>query len=93
MQGRDGRNQQYAALAIKGPFAGDHFVQQRAKRKDVGARVGFESLELFRRHVLESAKDRSRCRDVFARRQCCGSLCVRPARGSPRSPFRQTEIQ
>ena len=38
---------------------GEHLVQHRAEREDVGARVRLAALELLGRHVLERAEDRA----------------------------------
>ena len=46
-------------LTFERRATGEHLEQQRAERKDVGARVGLEPLDLFRRHVLKRAEDRS----------------------------------
>ncbi len=59
------------SLAPEGPVAREHFVEQRAERKQIGARVDRLSADLFRRHVAHRAHDgtgvghRGGCRGRF----------------------------
>ena len=41
------------------PASGQHLVEHRAEREDVGARIGLLALELLGRHVLQRAEDRA----------------------------------
>ena len=47
------------SLARECGAAGRGFVEQRTEREDVGPRIRFLPFELFGRHVLERAEDRS----------------------------------
>jgi len=55
LQNRGGHAQ--LALARESTLAGEHFVEDRAERKDVAARVEFPGFDLLGRHVLEGAND------------------------------------
>ena len=50
-------------IAPKSALAGEHFVKQRAQRKEVGAMVNSLSPHLLRRHVAHSSHDYSWHRD------------------------------
>ena len=54
-----GRDQARLARAGESLAAGDHFVEHRAKREDVGARVALFPFELLWSHVLKSAENRA----------------------------------
>ena len=62
---QNGRCQRDLALPLKGSLPRCHLVKNGAERKNVGAGVGFLSLNLFRRHVLDGADDRA-CRSKWA---------------------------
>src|SRR5208283_3490291 len=47
------------ALAGEGLFAGEHFVEDDAERKNVGAAIDGAALDLFRRHVAGRTHDMS----------------------------------
>src|SRR5690349_22673887 len=47
------------ALTRKGERAGEHFVEHRAKRKNIAAAIEFFAFHLLRRHVVERADDRA----------------------------------
>ena len=70
---------------------GDHLVEHRAEREDVGARVGLLALDLLRRHVLKRAEDRALAVSGAA---CVGSVVGAPApRRPPRRRFREAEVE
>jgi hypothetical protein len=56
-------------LALERAATRAHLVQDRAERKDVGARVGVEALQLLGRHVLQRADDAAVRRQVARRRE------------------------
>ena len=58
-----------ARLAFEGRAPRQHLEQHRAERKDVGACVGFEALDLLGRHVLKRAENRPLGRQVRRRRR------------------------
>jgi hypothetical protein len=53
----DGGSDAELALAPESPLASEHFVKDRAERKDVAAAVEFLAFDLLGRHVLERADD------------------------------------
>jgi hypothetical protein len=53
----DGDHQVGRGLRLERLHAADHFVENRAERKDVGARVGLFAANLFGRHVLQRANN------------------------------------
>ena len=57
--GDDRGDETRSRFAFEGAFACGHLVEQGAEGEDVRARVGFHAFELFGRHVLERADDRS----------------------------------
>jgi hypothetical protein len=50
-------NQTRGIRRFKRSMPGEHLVEHQPKRKDVAARIGFLTLQLFRRHVLHGADD------------------------------------
>ena len=58
------RDESGGALAFERLPAGQHFVDERTKRKDVGARVRLFAFELLGRHVLQRADDRAAYRQI-----------------------------
>jgi hypothetical protein len=52
-------NQARLASAVERFVAGQHLVQHRTEREDVGADIGFLPFQLLGRHVLEGANDRA----------------------------------
>ena len=47
------------AAAVERSFADQHFVEDRAKCKDIGSRVNLLAFELLRRHVVQRAENRA----------------------------------
>ena len=80
------------------PSGRRHLVDDAAEREDVGARVGLLALELFRRHVLERAQDRSRLGQVLLLPMTVGSdvasgaepAAAIPSRARSRAASRRT---
>ncbi|MDO8795479.1 MAG: hypothetical protein Q7J25_12760 [Vicinamibacterales bacterium] len=86
----DRGDQARLAAALERLSPGDHLVQERAERKDVGARVGVPRLELLGRHVLKRPQDRA-----VGRQRLLDRRHHRRARGGPtrRAHLRQTEVE
>ena len=69
-------------------LSGQHFVEHCAKRKQIGARVGFLAAHLFRRHVRDRADERPVERQRARRpggTRLPARLRRRPNRASPKS--------
>ena len=64
-------------------------MQDQAEGEDIGARVGFPALELFRRHVLDRADDQALCGE----RSCSGTLRLPEVLRARLIYLRQPEIQ
>ena len=54
----DGADEARLTLPLERALPGEHLVHHRAKREDVGARVGLVAFDLLRRHVLVGAENR-----------------------------------
>ena len=87
----DRRKQARLALALERLPSGEHLEQNRTKRKDVGAGVGIGSLDLFRRHVLHRAENRSTGRQRPRRCDRCRDGIV--GDGGWRGDFGQAEVE
>ena len=93
---------EYAQLrfAFEGAASGDHFVENASETEDVTARVGFRSLQNFRRNILKRADDRTLLRQrrrgrgqrsqIHGRRRRSEGPMAREATGYFR--FRQSEV-
>src|ERR1700686_781164 len=57
---QNGGRQRDLTLTREGPFSRHHLIEHSAKRKNVRAGVGFLSLDLLRRHVLDGADNAAR---------------------------------
>src|SRR5215831_7520470 len=85
------RYQTSLAFSLESSAARDHFVEHRAKRKDIGTGVGVLAFELLRRHVLQRPENRARSgqalgiRWVGGRRLACAGRLV--------SSLCQTEVE
>ena len=88
-----GRSHAEIALALKRAASGHHFVQHRAQRKDVAARIHFFPFHLLGRHVGDSPDHRTLPRDRISLRRRIGQR--RSSRSSCQwwRGFRQPEIE
>ena len=48
-----------SSVAVKGTFAGNHFVQDCAQAENVGTRIGWLSSNLFGRHIADRAQNQA----------------------------------
>ena len=85
------RDQAGFTLGLESPASGDHFIDHGTEGEDVAARIRLFALELFRRHVLQRADNRSlpgeRCRNGLHPGSACG--CAHAALAD----LRQAKVQ
>ena len=72
---------------MKGPFAGEHLVQDCAESKNIRPRIGRLASHLLRRHVTGSAHDQAGFGHTMDGR------CIRTAHGLRPSQLGQAEVQ
>ena len=73
---QDGADERGLTAPFEGPLAGQHLVEDRAEREDVGARVSDRAFQLLGRHVLERPEDRA----LLGQRPRFGEVLVAPPR-------------
>ena len=89
----DRRNQAGVTVSCEGLRARGHLVDDGAERKDVRSRIGVLSFQLFGRHVLPRAENRS-FRGQWLLLQCRTRLrSSSVTTGGPRLEFGQTKVE
>lgn len=82
---RDRGDEAGLGLAVEGPTAGGHLVEQCSEGEDVGARIGLDSFQMLRGHVLERAQNRPFLRERFLLRGAVGRDFDRTTFANPKS--------